>query len=477
MPATKLASVDCAARPITIEATDTLAKSAVRKRIEAGKGHIRSKNPPKITNLYSRREDSLICRADMCFTTHEYGVSLMTHLHSPKRRTKLTGALLAATVASTGFVSLAPSAALAVPAGGYADLIEQFSLAVVLVEVTQKATPVGAGGGMPSEEFLREFQRRFGNNMPQMPNVPDRQGLGSGFIISSDGLIVTNNHVIAGATTVTVKFADGSEYEATVVGTDPLTDIALLDIEGSDLPTVTFGSSETMRVGDEVIAMGNPFGLGGTVTTGIVSAKDRNINAGPFDEFIQTDAAINQGNSGGPLFNDKGEVIGVNTAIFSPDGASAGIGFAVPSDLVAKVVADLQDDGQIDRGWLGVQIKPVSDEVASILGLQEGQGTQIEKVVDGAPAQKAPFDKRRQLRGQRDDFRYFAIFRHLGTGQACRPLSPDRRIVRTRRIRPLPVVKTGEFQGRHGSGPQHAMACHRLVSAGNVRGLRRPDWI
>jgi serine protease Do len=225
--------------------------------------------------------------------------------------------------------------------------------------------------------------------MPQMPNVPDRQGLGSGFIISSDGLIVTNNHVIAGATTVTVKFADGSEYEATVVGTDPLTDIALLDIEGSDLPTVTFGSSDTMRVGDEVIAMGNPFGLGGTVTTGIVSAKDRNINAGPFDEFIQTDAAINKGNSGGPLFNDKGEVIGVNTAIFSPDGASAGIGFAVPSDLVAKVVADLQDDGQIDRGWLGVQIKPVSDEVASILGLQEGQGTQIEKVVDGAPAQKA----------------------------------------------------------------------------------------
>ena len=313
----------------------------------------------------------------------------MTHLHSPKRRTKLTGALLAATVASTGLVSLAPSAALAVPAGGYADLIEQFSPAVVLVEVTQKATPVGADGGMPSDEFLREFQRRFGNNMPQMPNVPDRQGLGSGFIISSDGLIVTNNHVIAGATTVTVKFADGSEYEATVVGTDPLTDIALLDIEGSDLPTVTFGSSDTMRVGDEVIAMGNPFGLGGTVTTGIVSAKDRNINAGPFDEFIQTDAAINKGNSGGPLFNDKGEVIGVNTAIFSPDGASAGIGFAVPSDLVAKVVADLQDDGQIDRGWLGVQIKPVSDEVASILGLQEGQGTQIEKVVDGAPAQKA----------------------------------------------------------------------------------------
>jgi len=316
----------------------------------------------------------------------------MTHPRSPNRRTKLTAALLAATIASTGLVSLAPSAALAVPAGGYADLIEQFSPAVVLVEVTQKATPAAADGGMPNEEFFKEFQRRFGDNMPQMPqmpNMPDRQGLGSGFIISSDGLIVTNNHVIAGATTVKVKFADGSEYDAKVVGTDPLTDIALLDIEGSNLPTVAFGSSDAMRVGDEVIAMGNPFGLGGTVTTGIVSAKDRNINAGPFDEFIQTDAAINQGNSGGPLFNDKGEVIGVNTAIFSPNGASAGIGFAVPSDLVSKIVADLQDDGQIDRGWLGVQIKPVSEEVATVLGLSDGEGTQIERVMEGTPAQKA----------------------------------------------------------------------------------------
>lgn len=316
----------------------------------------------------------------------------MTHLHSPKRCAKLKAVLLAAKVASTGLVSLAPSAALAVPAGGYADLIEQFSPAVVLVEVTAAATPAEVEGGMPNEEFYKEFQRRFGDNMPQMPqmpNMPDRQGLGSGFIISSDGLIVTNNHVIDGATSVTVRFGDGSEHDATVVGTDPLTDIALLDIEGSDLPIVAFGSSEAMRVGDEVIAMGNPFGLGGTVTTGIVSAKDRDIHSGPFDSFIQTDAAINRGNSGGPLFNDQGEVIGVNTAIFSPNGASAGIGFAVPSDLVSAVVADLQDDGQIDRGWLGVQIKPVSDEVASVLGLEAGQGTMIEKVMDGTPAQKA----------------------------------------------------------------------------------------
>ncbi|MDO6729197.1 Do family serine endopeptidase [Marinovum sp. 2_MG-2023] len=316
----------------------------------------------------------------------------MSHQHAPKRRTPLTAALLAATVASTGLVALAPSAALAVPAGGYADLIEQFSPAVVLVEVTTRATPASAERGMPNDEFFKEFQRRFGDAMPQMPQVPnrpDRQGLGSGFIISDDGLIVTNNHVIDGATTVTVKFADGTEYDATVIGADPLTDIALLDIEGSDLPTVAFGSSDAMRVGDEVIAMGNPFGLGGTVTTGIVSAKDRDIQSGPFDSFIQTDAAINRGNSGGPLFNNKGEVIGVNTAIFSPNGANAGIGFAVPSDQVSTIVADLKDDGQIDRGWLGVQIKPVSEEVASVLGLKPGQGTMIDKVMEGTPAQKA----------------------------------------------------------------------------------------
>lgn len=312
-------------------------------------------------------------------------------------RIKSTGrasaaAALVAALGTTSLVTLAPTTALAVPAGGYADLIEQLSPAVVLVEVTAQVTPAEAQGGMPNDEFFREFQRRFGDQMPQMPQMPgslERQGLGSGFIISGDGLIVTNNHVIDGATSVTVKFADGSEYEATVVGADPLTDIALLDIEGTDLPTVAFGSSDAMRVGDEVIAMGNPFGLGGTVTTGIVSAKDRNINAGPFDEFIQTDAAINQGNSGGPLFNDQGEVIGVNTAIFSPNGANAGIGFAVPSDLVSKIVADLQDDGEVDRGWLGVQIKPVSEEVASVLGLDAGQGTQVEGVIADTPAEKA----------------------------------------------------------------------------------------
>lgn len=300
-----------------------------------------------------------------------------------------TPATLAATLGATSLFALAAAPALAVPAGGYADLIDDISPAVVLVEVTAKITPANAEGDMSNDDLFKEFQKRFGGQMPQMPRSPDRQGVGSGFVVSQDGLIVTNNHVIDGATSVTITFADGTEHEATVVGADPLTDIALLDIDGDDHPTVAFGSSEAMRVGDEVIAVGNPFGLGGTVTTGIVSAKDRDIKAGPFDAFIQTDAAINRGNSGGPLFNAQGEVVGVNTAIFSPSGGNAGIGFAVPSDMVTQIVADLQDDGQIDRGWLGVQIKPLSEEVATVLGMSKTGGVMIEEVMEDTPAAKA----------------------------------------------------------------------------------------
>lgn len=304
--------------------------------------------------------------------------------HAGKSRI-LAGAALAALAV--------PGAALAVPAGGYADLVEELSPAVVFVEVKGKVTPASAEQDDQAEEFFREFQRRFGDRVPPMPERGPRQGVGSGFIVSEDGMIVTNNHVIAGAETVTVKFADGSKHEAKVIGSDPLTDIAVLDIEGDDLPTVEFGSSDDMRVGDEVIAMGNPFGLGGTVTTGIVSAKGRNINAGPFDDFIQTDAAINRGNSGGPLFNAEGEVIGVNTAIISPSGGSAGIGFAVPSDMVRDIVADLSDDGKIDRGWLGVQLKPMSEEVAQVLGFEQGTGAVIERVLPDTPAAEAGLEE------------------------------------------------------------------------------------
>jgi serine protease Do len=240
------------------------------------------------------------------------------------------------------------------------------------------------------EGLPEELRRRFEQMMPEAGKQMLRQGVGSGFIISADGEIVTNHHVIDGADSVLVKLSDGRELTATVVGSDPLTDIALLRVEADeDLPAIRFGASEAMRPGDEVFAVGNPFGLGGTVTSGIVSAISRDIHSGPYDDFIQTDAAINRGNSGGPLFNNEGEVIGMNTAMFSPDGGSVGIGFAVPSDLVETVVADLADDGTITRGWLGVQIRPMTEEVAGVLGYDSPRGAVIDAVSEDSPADKA----------------------------------------------------------------------------------------
>ena len=313
-----------------------------------------------------------------------------------RRAPRVAAAALAAALASTSLVAVAPTAAMAVPAGGYGDLVETVSPAVVYVEVTAKVAPANAQGGLPEGFPYEEFQKRFGmpfGMMPGMPGMPDgqqRQGVGSGFVISEDGLVVTNQHVVDNAETVRIKFADGTALDAKVVGADPLTDIALLKVEADKpLPTVKFGDSDAVRVGDEVIAMGNPFGLGGTVTSGIVSAKARDIQSGPFDDYIQTDAAINKGNSGGPLFNADGEVIGMNTAIFSPDGGSVGIGFAVPSDMVKTIVEDIKDDGKIDRGWLGVQIRPMSEEVANVLGYDEAKGAVVESVMPDSPAAKA----------------------------------------------------------------------------------------
>ncbi len=268
----------------------------------------------------------------------------------------------------TTVMALASSAALAAPVGGWGDLVEAVSPSVVYIEVSGVAKPDPTA---PSDENAL-------------------RGLGSGFIITGDGEIVTNHHVVEGATSVVVKLANGRSYDAVVVGSDAMTDIALLKITtDADLAVAQFGVSDDMRAGDEVFAVGNPFGLGNTVTSGIVSATSRNIHAGPFDDFIQTDAAINQGNSGGPLFNDEGEVIGVNSMIFSPGGGSVGIGFAVPSDLVQTVVADLMDDGTITRGWLGVQIKPMSEEIANVLGYDIPKGAVVEMVVADSPAANA----------------------------------------------------------------------------------------
>lgn len=284
-------------------------------------------------------------------------------------------------------LALSPVAALAVPAGGYGDLVEQVAPAVVFIEVTSEAAPASALPDNMPEELRKRFEQ-------QTPQARPQGGLGSGFIISEEGQIVTNHHVVSGASTVKVTLQDGRKFDAKVIGSDPATDIALLSIEANvDLPFVSFGTSEEMRVGDEVVAVGNPFGLSSTVTSGIISAKSRDINAGPYDEFIQTDAAINHGNSGGPLFNNDGAVIGVNTAILSPGGGSVGIGFAVPSDVVRDVVADLSDDGTVTRGWLGVNIRPMSDEVAQVLGFESSKGAVVEAVTKDSPAAAAGLEK------------------------------------------------------------------------------------
>lgn len=301
---------------------------------------------------------------------------------------KSTFAVAAALALSTASLATFPVTAYAVPAGGYADLIAEISPAVVTIEVTGRARARSDSPQNIPPQLRRFFQDRApGQDMP-------RRGAGSGFIISEDGQIVTNHHVIEGAQEVTVTLADGRSFEATVAGSDPLTDIALLNITSdAPLPVVSFGGSDALRVGDEVLAVGNPFGLGGTVTTGIISALSRDIRSGPFDDFIQTDAAINRGNSGGPLFNNSGEVVGVNTAIISPGGGSVGIGFAVPSNLVQTVIADLSDDGTVSRGWLGVNIRPMSDEVAAVLGYDAPRGAVIEAVGQDSPAAKADLKK------------------------------------------------------------------------------------
>ena len=307
---------------------------------------------------------------------------------------RLAGSVaLVAALGASGATLATATPAFAVPAGGYGDLVEAVSPAVVFIEVTSKAGPAGVEDQLP-EGIPDEMRRQFEHMMPNGGQQAPRQGLGSGFIISEDGRIVTNNHVVDGADTVKVKLADGRSFDAEVLGADPLTDVALIKVTTDEkLPFIAFGDSSQMRPGDEVVAVGNPFGLGGTVTSGIVSAISRDIHSGPYDDFIQTDAAINRGNSGGPLFNNAGDVIGMNTAIFSPDGGSVGIGFAVPSDLVQRIVADLGDDGEITRGWLGVQIKPMAEDIARVLGYDQPTGAVVEAVTEDSPAAEAGLEE------------------------------------------------------------------------------------
>jgi serine protease Do len=250
----------------------------------------------------------------------------------------------------------------------------------------------------PFDEMLRRFfeqQGRGGQGQGQAPRSTEHSvALGSGFIIDPTGYVVTNNHVVQNADKVTVIFQDASEHTAKIIGRDTKTDLALLKIDApKPLPYVSWGKSENEQVGDWVLAVGNPFGLGGSVSPGFVSARGRDIHAGPYDDFLQIDASINRGNSGGPTFNLNGEVVGINTAIYSPNGGSVGIGFAIPSDLAKPVIDQLREHGKVDRGWLGVQIQQVTPEIAKSLGLPKEEGALVADVTAGGPAAKAGFQQ------------------------------------------------------------------------------------
>lgn len=271
----------------------------------------------------------------------------------------------------------------------FADLAERLMPAVVNISTTQTVSQERAQNNVPPpfQDFFEDFLKRFPQQEDQRPRKVS--SLGSGFVIDPDGVIVTNNHVIEGADEIVVNFADGEKYDAKLVGRDPKTDLAVLKIEAKKkFPFVKLGASQKARVGDWVIAIGNPFGLGGSLSAGVISAIKRDIRAGPYDDFIQTDAAINRGNSGGPLFNMDGDVIGVNSSIISPSGGSVGIGFAIPSDLVQSVVDQLIAFGETRRGWLGVRIQPVTDELAETLGLDKAKGALVSEVMADGPASK-----------------------------------------------------------------------------------------
>lgn len=282
----------------------------------------------------------------------------------------------------------------------FANLVDTLTPAVVNISTTQKikqksilqGNPFGDLPNSPEFDQFRDLFEQFGKNFGGgAPNQErDVFSLGSGFIIDKTGYIITNNHVIDGAEEIDITLHDDTKYKAKLIGHDKKTDLALLKVTPEkDLPFVKMGDSDAMRVGDWVIAIGNPYGLGGSVTKGIISARQRSINAGPFDDFLQTDAPINRGNSGGPLFNVQGEVIGINTAIFSPSGGSIGIGFAIPTSLANNIIKQLKETGHTTRGWLGVKIQSVSEEIAESVGLPKDKGALVLEITENSPATKS----------------------------------------------------------------------------------------
>jgi serine protease Do len=305
------------------------------------------------------------------------------------RRGNEAGRLLGA-AALAGLLTAAAPAFAALAPDSFADLAAKVTPAVVNIAATETVNggqqmpdmPFDFPQGSPFEQFFKQFREQQRQNGQQ-----HAQALGSGFIIDPAGYVVTNNHVIDHAEKIQVTLADGEQFPAKLVGTDEKTDLALLKIDSDKpLPAVAFGDSDKARVGDWVLAVGNPFGLGGSVTTGIISARGRDIRSGPFDDFMQIDASINQGNSGGPTFNLDGAVIGINAAIATPNGGSVGIGFAIPSNLAKPVIAELRDHGHVERGWLGVRIQEVTPDLAQAMGLAQPAGALVADVDPDGPA-------------------------------------------------------------------------------------------
>lgn len=325
----------------------------------------------------------------------------MTKLTQRNSGRMIVAGLLATTFLAAPFAVVAAKGAVNAPvrveqtqaAVDFSTVIKAVRPSVVSIIAETSAMPVSAEGPGRRPEFrgahpFRHFFNPFGRDRSHgMPGI--RKGQGSGFFISSDGYIVTNNHVIDGAKIITVTQSDGTELSAELVGSDPKTDLALLKVDGAGFAHVAFGDSDKMEVGQWVVAIGAPFGLGNSASTGILSARGRDIGAGPYDDFLQIDAPINRGNSGGPVFNLSGEVIGVNTAILSPSGGNVGIGFAIPAKIAADVIADLKDDGTVERGWLGVGIQPLTKNLAKALDRTDRDGALVSTVFTDTPAQQA----------------------------------------------------------------------------------------
>ena len=333
----------------------------------------------------------------------------MNILNTPITPVKFVSFVVIPLVLKLGFIALFLSPINANAQGmpsSFADLADELIPSVVNISTTQKVDEQASiqmqpgtpqmptfPKGSPFNDLFEDF---FGQQMPNMQPMPHHNmpatSLGSGFIIDkTNGYVITNNHVIANADEIKVTLSDDTILPATLVGSDDKTDIAVLkvDLDGQKVAETPFGDSDIMRVGDWVVAIGNPFGLGGTVTAGIISARQRDIHSGPYDDYLQTDASINRGNSGGPMFNTKGEVIGINTAIFSPTGGSVGIGFAIPSALAEPVIKQLISFGRTKRGWLGVKIQSVTDDIADSLGLAKAAGALVAEVTAGGPALQA----------------------------------------------------------------------------------------